>query len=274
MRILDKLGAGPSFSFEFFPPKDAEGMETLFETVAHLRRYEPTYVSVTYGAGGSTRKLTVELVRRIQAETGIEAMAHLNAVGSTREAIAAVLDQLADAGIENVLPLRGDPPRGETRFEPTPGGFRWASELVGFIRAGSWRFCLAGACYPETHPEAESPEADLDHLVEKVRAGVDFLVTQLFFDNRDYFAFLDRLHARGVYLPVVPGIMPVTNLAQIKRFTAVIGARIPPDLLARLEATGGDVEQVREIGVDHAITQCRDLLARGVPGIQIGRAHV
>ncbi len=267
MRISDKLGRGPSFSFEFFPPKDADGMQQLFETVAHLAPYQPSYVSVTYGAGGSTRKLTVELVARIQAETGIEAMAHLNAVGSTRETIAEVLDQLAASGIDNVLPLRGDPPRGEAHFVPTPGGFAYASELVEFIRAGRWTFCLAAACYPETHPEAGSADSDLEHLATKVRAGVDFLITQLFFDNRDYFAFVERLRARGIDLPVIPGIMPVTNLAQIKRFTAIIGARIPAALLARLEATGGDAEKVREIGVDHAVTQCRELLARGAPGI-------
>ncbi len=274
MKIVDKLKAfaqrqspEPCFSFEFFPPRDEAGMELLFETVAHLRRYEPAYVSVTYGAGGSTRRLTVDLVTRIKRETGIETMAHLNSVGSTKDEIKGVLDQLAGSGIENVLPLRGDPPKGEARFVKTEGGFGYASELVEFIRTGGYDFCLAGACYPETHPEAPNAHADLRNLGVKVRAGVDVLITQLFFDNEDYFRFVDRARADGIDPPVIPGIMPVTNLAQVKRFTAMCGAKIPKELLARLEATGGDVAKVRAIGVEHAVGQCRELLERGAPGI-------
>ena len=266
MKIIDKLQAhGPSFSFEFFPPKDEEGQARLLQTVSDLSGYEPTYVSVTYGAGGSTRRLTLDLVCRIKQEAGIETMAHLTCVGAPRAEIAELLDLLQESGIENVLPLRGDPPRGSEHFQAVPGGFAYASELVAFIRS-RYDFCLAGACYPEKHPEAADAAADLYHLVHKVRAGVDFLITQLFFDNRDYFDFVARAREAGVAHKIIPGIMPITNLSQLKRFTAMIGARIPEELLRRLEAAKSDAE-VRAIGVDHAISQCRALLENGAPGI-------
>ncbi len=267
MKIIEKLASKkPSFSFEFFPPKDEEGKERLFETVAHLSPYEPTFVSVTYGAGGSTRRLTVELTLRIERETGIECMAHLTCVGATRGEIRGVLDQLRDGGVQNVLALRGDPPQGQAGFVVTEGGFAHASELIEFIR-GQYDFCLAGACYPEKHPEAPTPEADLAALKKKVDAGAEFLVSQLFFDTRDYFAFVDRARAIGITVPVFAGIMPITNVNQIKRFTAMCGARIPADLLTRLEAVHGDAHQVRRLGVEHAIGQCRALLDGGAPGI-------
>lgn len=267
MKIIDKLrDEQPAFSFEFFPPKDQEGVDRLFGTISELEAYQPTYVSVTYGAGGSTRRLTVDLVTRIKRDVGLEAMAHVTCVGATREEIAKVLDQLARAGIDNVLPLRGDPPRGETMFKKTDGGFAYASELVTFIRE-NYSFCLAAACYPETHIEAASPEADLENLRRKVDAGVDFLITQLFFDNADYYRFVDRIRAIGIQQPVIAGIMPVTGLNQVKRFTKLCGSAIPAPLLERLEATGGEPEAVRAIGVEHATKQCQDLIANGVPGI-------
>jgi methylenetetrahydrofolate reductase (NADPH) len=267
MKIIDKLAVErPAFSFEFFPPKDEAGVEQLFRTVQDLRAYAPTYVSVTWGAGGSTRRLTVDLVRRIKQETGIEAMAHLTCVGATERDIAEVLEQLHGSGIENVLPLRGDPPRGESKFVKTEGGFGNAAELVRFIRS-RYGFCLASACYPEKHPESPDMETDLRHLKSKVDAGADFLVTQLFFDNRDYFSFVDRARVLGVRPPIVAGIWPITNLSQIQRITGMCGATIPASLLARLEAARGDAEAVRRIGIAHAIEQCRELVARGVPGI-------
>ncbi|HSC87083.1 MAG TPA: methylenetetrahydrofolate reductase [NAD(P)H] [Polyangiaceae bacterium] len=266
MKIVDALrGPEPAFSFEFFPPKDAEGVERLFETAAELRRYKPTYVSVTYGAGGSTQQLTVELVRRIKAELNLEAMAHLTCVGASQAELREVLQQLREARIENVLALRGDPPKGETAFVPHPDGFANASELAGFAAAG-FDFCLAGACYPEKHPEAPSLEEDLLQLKKKVDAGVQFLISQLFFDNRDYFAFVDKARALGIQVPIVAGIMPITNVAQVKRFTQMCGATIPPALLARLEIAT-DPAEVRAIGVEHATAQCRELLAGGAPGI-------
>ncbi len=266
MKIVDALcGPSPAFSFEFFPPKDEEGVARLFETVAELRRYRPTYVSVTYGAGGSTRHLTVDLVRRIKAELGLEAMAHLTCVGASRSELDEVLQLLALAGIENVLPLRGDPPKGESHFVRHPEGFGHASELAQHIQS-KHDFCLAGACYPEKHPEAASLEADMLQLKKKVDAGVSFLITQLFFDNADYFSFVERARAAGIDVPIVAGIMPITNTAQVKRFTQLCGARIPDALLAKLETTD-EPAAVRAIGVEHATAQCRELLAAGAPGI-------
>jgi methylenetetrahydrofolate reductase (NADPH) len=266
MKIVERLSSEPAFSFEFFPPKDAEGVERLFETIAELRPYAPAYVSVTYGAGGSTRRLTVELVRRIKREVGIEAMAHLTCVGATRAELCEVLDQLKGHGIENVIALRGDPPKGETEFVRTEGGLGHGSELVALLRA-RYDFCIAAACYPESHPESKSAEADLLHLKAKVDAGADFLITQLFFDNADYFRFVERVRALGITVPIVAGIMPITNLSQIKRFTALCGATIPPPLLAELEACGSDAAAVQSIGIEHATAQCRDLISRGAPGI-------
>ncbi|HEY8943737.1 MAG TPA: methylenetetrahydrofolate reductase [NAD(P)H] [Polyangiaceae bacterium] len=267
MKITEKLGRGrPAFSFEFFPPKDAEGVERLFETVARLRSYEPAYVSVTYGAGGSTRRLTVELVQRIKREAGLETMAHLTCVGSTREDLAGVLDELKAGSIDNVIALRGDPPKGQREFVAHEGGFSFALELVAFIRA-RYDFCVAAACYPEGHPEATSRDDDLAHLKRKVDAGADFLITQLFFDNEDYFRFVSRARALGIGVPIIPGLMPITNLSQVKRFTALCGASIPSELLSRLEAAGDDSEAVQAIGVEHATSQCRALLDGGAPGV-------
>jgi methylenetetrahydrofolate reductase (NADPH) len=266
MKITQLLGKSPIFSFEFFPPKDEEGMARLFQTIAELKPYAPAYVSVTYGAGGSTRRLTVELVRRIKGEVGIEAMAHLTCVGAAAGELGEVLDELVQGGIENVIALRGDPPRGEKTFVRHEGGFGFGAELVRFIRA-RYDLCVAAACYPETHVDAKDSEADLSHLKAKVDAGVDFLITQLFFDNADYFRFVDRARRAGITVPIVAGIMPITNLSQIKRFTAMCGARIQEDLLGRLEAAGDDPDLVRSIGVEHATLQCRDLIQRGAPGV-------
>jgi len=249
MKITAKLAAKtPAFSFEFFPPKDEAGVDRLFETVARLQAYDPAYVSVTYGAGGSTRRLTVELVKRIKREVGLEAMAHLTCAGASRSEIESVLEQLKEGGIDNVLALRGDPPKGETRFVKASEGFGYASELTEFIRSrSSYDFCLAGACYPEAHPESATPELDLQNLKRKVDAGVQVLVTQLFFDSKDYFSFVARARAAGITVPIIAGIMPITNVSQIKRFTAMCGASIQAPLLARLEAAGADPAAVRPL---------------------------
>jgi methylenetetrahydrofolate reductase (NADPH) len=267
MRIVDKLrGNGPAISFEFFPPKDQEGVDRLFAAVAELAPFAPAYVSVTYGAGGSTRQLTVELVGRIQREVGIEAMAHLTCVGATQEELGSVLDQLEAAGVQNIIALRGDPPKGSSTFVMQPGGFGNASELVSYVkRRGT--FCIAGACYPEKHPEAASLESDMQMLKRKVDAGAEFLITQLFFDNADYFSFVERARAIGIKVPIIAGIMPITNVSQIKRFTAMCGAHMPNDLMQRLEPVAADADAVTEIGVQHALAQCQDLLGRGAPGV-------
>lgn len=267
MRISDMFGTGrPVVSFEFFPPKTQKGFDALFRTIAELKQLDPSFVSVTWGAGGSTRRKTAEIVIRIQRELGITAMCHLTCVGYTRAQIAEVLDGLAAAGIENVLPLRGDPPRDQPSFVPVEGGFRYANELVEFIRS-RWDFCLPAACYPETHTEAPSPEVDLANLVRKVRAGVDLLITQLFFDNRDYFRFIERAREAGIRVPIAAGIMPITSTTNVPRIANMCGSRIPVQLEAQLTAAGGDAEAIDEIGVRWATDQCRELLERGVPGI-------
>ena len=267
MKIIDMLRQGsPTISFEFFPPKNDRGFSDLFAAIEALKPLRPSYVSVTYGAGGSTRRKTVDLVKRIKHEIGIEAMAHLTCVGAAAAEIASVLRNLHDGGIDNLLALRGDPPKGQDVFEAVAGGFRYANELVAFIRAG-YDFCLGGACYPETHPEAPSPAADLENLKRKVDAGVDFLITQLFFDNADFYRFRDRAAAAGIDAPLLAGIMPLLSIKQTKRFAQMCGARIPADLLAKIEPLEDDPEAVRSIGTMHAARQCEQLLDEGVAGL-------
>ncbi len=268
MKIRNRLNpSNPCFSFEFFPPKTDEGTNNLLKTLAELIPLEPGFVSVTYGAGGSTRDKTVELVSRIKRETGIEAMAHLTCVGHTREELRDMLRRLSDAKVENVLALRGDPPQGQKTFEPVEGGFRHATELVRFIREEDFNFCLGGACYPEGHVETGSRDDDLRHLKEKVDAGLDFVVTQLFFDNAFYFDFVERARRIGINIPIVPGIMPITNFEQVHRFTRMCGATVPMRLGLQLERVKDQPEAVMQLGVAHATVQCMELLSRGVPGI-------
>ena len=257
----------PVVSFEFFPPKTAEGVEQLYRTVEELRPCRPSFVSVTYGAGGSTRDRTLELVWRIQRDLGITTMAHLTCVGSTRDDIRETLRRMHDVGIRNILALRGDPPKGETEFRPTADGFRYASELVKFIREVNLDFCIGAACYPEGHVETRNLEVDLGNLRAKVDCGVDFLVSQLFFDNEDYRAFVRRARSAGVSVPIVPGLMPVTNVSQIERFTQMCGARIPQELYRRLKIVSNDASAVVATGVQWSVDQGRLLLADGAPGL-------
>ncbi|AEB11900.1 methylenetetrahydrofolate reductase [NAD(P)H] [Marinithermus hydrothermalis] len=268
MKIRDLFREGrPLFSFEFFPPKTPVGEAALFKTIERLKPLKPAFVSITYGAGGSTRAKTIEWARRIKFELGLETAVHLTCVGASRREIKVLLDQVEAAGIENVLALRGDPPRGETEFKPAPDGFRYASELVRFIRAEGYPFSLGGAGYPEGHVECRDREQDLLHLKHKVDSGLDFVITQLFFDNHHYFDFLERAERVGIRVPIVPGIMPITNIQQVQRFTKMCGASIPRSLLAELERFGDDDQAVLAIGVEHATRQCQELLDAGVPGI-------
>ena len=262
--ILEKVH--PSFSFEFFPPKNREGFDTLFTTIEQLQSCQPSYVSVTFGAGGSTRTQTIDLVGKIKNEIGLESMAHLTCVGSDKEELRSILDILQDRGIQNVLALRGDPPQGQDQFVKPENGFAYANELVEFIRK-NYNFCIGVAGYPEGHVECPDKTADLENLKRKVDAGADFIVTQLFFDNRFYFDFVDRARNLGIQVPIIPGIMPILNFKQTQRFTKMCGATIPSLLLGRLEAAQDDPETVRKIGVDHAVLQCELLLREGAPGI-------
>lgn len=268
MKIRARLNPSkPCFSFEFFPPKTAEGEKQLWDTLEDLRSLDPGFVSVTYGAGGSTRDRTIELVTHIKERTGIEAMAHLTCVGHTKEELGEVLDRLAAARIENVLALRGDPPKGQASFQRTEGGFQYASELVAFIRERDQGFGVGGAAYPEGHMETPSREADLKSLKLKVDEGCDFIITQLFFDNAFYFDFVERARRLGVNVPIVPGIMPITNYEQIQRFVRMCGATVPMRLQLELEKVKDDPQAVMQLGVAHATLQCTELLSRGVPGI-------
>jgi methylenetetrahydrofolate reductase (NADPH) len=259
----------PVFSFEFFPPKTEEGERQLLTTAEALRPLAPAFVSVTYGAGGSTRRRTVELVTRLKREVEVEAVAHVTCAGASGAEIAGVLDEVAAAGIQNVLALRGDPPLGQPTFTPHPEGFRFASELVAFVRSEPrrWPFCLGAACYPEGHMETRDLGRDLANLKLKVEAGVDFLVTQLFFDNAHYFRFVERARAAGITAPILPGIMPFTGVEQAERFTQMCGASIPPMLRAAMEARRADPDASLQLGVAHASLQCGDLLRRGAPGV-------
>ncbi len=267
MKIRDFLKQSTqSFSFEFFPPKNAQGFAELYQTIKQLKQLQPTFVSVTYGAGGSTRRKTIDLVAQIKQEIGIESMAHLTCVGATREELDSVLTELQNRGIENILALRGDPPRGTSSFVAPTGGFRHANELVAFIRQ-HYNFCIGVAGYPEGHPESPSLRQDLYYLKQKVDAGADFIITQLFFDNRFYFAFVKRTRAIGITVPIIPGIMPIIHLGQIKRFTELCGASILPTLLRRLEGLQENTEAVEACGIEYATAQCLELLDEEVPGI-------
>jgi methylenetetrahydrofolate reductase (NADH) len=267
MRIAELLAQRrPVFSFEFFPPKTDEGQQTLERTLEVLRGDAPDYVSMTYGAGGATRSSTVELTRWIKQDLGIEAMAHLSCVGEPRERLVEILDQIQAAGVENVLALRGDPPRGQAEWRPHPGGLHYSVELIRLIKE-RFDFCVGAACFPEIHPDAADRESDLGYARAKQDAGAGFLITQLFFDNDLYSEFVEDARAAGITVPIVPGIMPITNYGQIRRFTEMCGASIPSELERELNGRADDPEAVAELGVAYATLQCSDLLARGAPGI-------
>ena len=266
MRITDALATlRPFFSFEFFPPRDDAGSRQLFSAIEALQPLRPAFVSITYGAGGSTRARTVALAKDIQQRIGLTVVAHVTCVGATRSELRDLFDDLARAGIENVLALRGDPPRGSA-FETQPGGFSHANELITMLRR-NYDFCIGAACYPEKHPEAPTFEDDLANLKTKVEAGAEFLVSQLFFDNERYFEFERRAQSVGIDRPILPGIMPITNFDQIQRFVAMCGASIPPKLRVEMEGRKDDSRAVEDLGVAFASMQATGLLQAGVPGV-------
>jgi methylenetetrahydrofolate reductase (NADPH) len=256
----------PVFSFEFYPPKTPEGDANLQRALDDLKADRPDYVSVTYGAGGTTREKTIGIVKSIKQDYGIEAMAHLSLVGEPVDGLRRILDDIASAGIENVLALRGDPPVGETEWIAHPEGLHYSVELIEMIKR-DYDFCVGAACFPEVHPHAPSAEEDLRYLKRKVDAGAGFLITQLFFDNNDYFEFVDQARAAGIDVPIIPGIWPVTNFAQIKRIAELCKSRFPEQFEAELTERQDDIEATTELGVAYATLQCAELLANGAPGI-------
>lgn len=265
MKIIDLYRERFVVSFEIFPPKTPQGEDGLRQALADLSGYQPQYISVTYGAGGSTQEKTLELALRLRDTLGILPLVHFTCVGVGRAEIRRYLDEIRKNGIENILALRGDPPKGEARFTPPSDGFAYANELVSFIRSIDG-FTIGVAGYPEKHLEAPDMRTDLDNLKRKVDAGADFIITQLFYNNEDYYRFMDRLAGMGITVPVIPGIMPVTSLSQVDRVTSMCGAKVPGELLKRLETCTGN-DSICEAGIEYSIRQCIELKSWGVPGL-------
>ncbi len=267
MKIRDLYAQpGLTLSIEFFPPKTEKGDENLFKQIAVLKTLKPSFCSVTYGAGGSTREKTVDLVDRIHRECGIEVMCHLTLVGQSRDEVRSVLTNLKKRGIDNVIALGGDPPQGVVDWRPHPDGFHHSVELVREVVAHQW-FSIAVAGFPEVHPRAESREADLRYLKEKVDAGADVVITQLFFDNEDFYRYVEDLRRLGVRVPIVPGLLPILSVSQLRRFTALCESKIPPRLEQLLAKVENDEEGAVRLGIDYATQQCEGFLRFGVPGI-------
>ena len=266
MKIRDILKQKRTVSCEFFPPRTEEGIPGVFRAIDRVTAFNPDFVSVTYGAGGSTRAFTERITVQVKQQTDLEVMAHLTCVAQTRDEVHGVLQRLDEAGVENVIALRGDPPRGQEDFVPVDGGFGHATELINHIR-GSFDFGLAAACYPEGHTESSDLDSDIYYAKKKVDQGADFLISQLFYDNRYFFDFMERAERAGIEVPIVPGVLPILNTAQIRRFTSLCGATIPPDLDTKLEQYAEDENAVRDLGVDYATRQVEELWANGVPGV-------
>lgn len=268
MKLAEAYAQGKfGLSFELFPPKTPAGDEELFRNLQALMAHGPSFVTCTYGAGGSTRQKTLEVVAEVRRRFGCTVASHLTCVGSSAGNLRAYLQDASNQGIENIVALRGDPPRGEESFKPVPGGFRFASELVDLIHREYPQFGIAVAGYPETHQEASSPQSDLENLKRKVDLGGEVVITQLFYDNADFFRFRDRCDAIGIRAPIVPGILPVTNVAQVRRIAAMCKARLPNDLAADLAACEGRPEAEFAAGVDFATRQVESLLGAGAPGL-------
>jgi len=259
----------PLRSLEFFPPKDDAGVAALRDTAATLARIQPDFVSVTYGAGGSTRERTAQVSEILRHDCRFTVMPHLTCVGHSRAELDTMADRIYASGFRNIMTLRGDPPKGQTAFAAPADGLGHASELVALLKTRHPDFCLGVGGYPEKHPEAPSAEADLAYLKRKVEAGAAFVTTQLFFDNDVFYRFVDRCRAAGIAVPIVPGLMPVLSLKQVQRFTQLCGAALPARLITRLEAAADDPEVVEAVGIDWALTQIRDLLAHGAPGYHL-----
>ena len=268
MKVIDKLKSGkPTLSFEFFPPRDEAQEQQLYRVLSQLKEFQPDFTSVTYGALGTTREKTFRWVKEIKEKYKLEPVAHLTCVAATKVSILSQLDELESMGVENILALRGDPPEGQADFTPPPDGFKYAKDLVAFIKKYKPGFCLGVAGFPEGHPKAPSLAKDIDYLKEKIEAGGEYVITQLFFDNQHYFNFKERCLRAGIKIPLIPGVMPIVSLKQIRKMTEICGATIPPELLKKLEKNKDDKKAIEKLGVDYALSQCRDLIKRGVPGL-------
>ena len=277
MSLLSLYSPGRlGLSFELFPPKTAAAEESLWQNVAELVSFRPDFLTCTYGAGGSTRSKTLDICRGVKQRFGVPVASHLTCVGSTVEQLRGYLSEAQGAGIDYIVALRGDPPKGEASFKPVEGGLRYANELVELIRRDFPGFGLLVAGYPEKHQECPSPEIDLENLKRKVAAGGDVVVTQLFYDNADFFRFREAYHKAGITAPLVPGILPVTNLSQIQRITSMCGASLPQRFTAALAEKQDDADWQFRAGVDFAIAQVRELIASGIPGLHfyvLNRSH-
>ncbi|MDA0769830.1 MAG: methylenetetrahydrofolate reductase [NAD(P)H] [SAR202 cluster bacterium Casp-Chloro-G4] len=266
MTIIDTLGFKRTISYEFYPPRGADGIPAVFRAINRLAPYNPDFISVTYGAGGTTRAFTEEIAIRARRETDLTVMAHITCAGQSQQEIDGVLGRLQDAGIENLIALRGDPPAGEADFVPMEGGFAHATDLMKHIKA-NFNFCLAGACYPEGHVSSPDLQTDIEHTKWRVEAGAEFLITQLFYDNDDFYAFVERARRAGIDVPIIAGVLPVLSASQIRRFTQLGGEVIPPKLDVILEQYAEDDDGMREAGIDYATKQVQDLWEQGVQGI-------
>lgn len=259
----------PLRSVEFFPPKDDAAGERMLKAATEIQRLEPDFVSITYGAGGSTRDTSLKYAKLLQEEHGFRVMPHLTCVGHAKSELCEIIDEFYETGFRNIMALRGDPPKGETDFKPHPDGLAYANELVALIKGRHEDISIGVAGYPETHPEAPSPEEDIRNLARKVEAGGDFITTQLFFDNPAYFQFVDTCQASGIQAPILPGILPAMNLAQVRRFCAMCQAKLPQELEKNLETAGEDKAAAQDAGIDWAFAQVKELLERGAPGFHL-----
>ena len=268
MNLADIYRSNPFvLSFELFPPKTDAGMDSLVENLRRLLEFHPHFITCTYGAGGSTREKTLDTLARVQELTDVPVASHLTCVNATVGELKAYLKRAAAQGIENIVAIRGDAPEGEEEFQTVEGGLSYGLDLVKLVRSEYPKFGVAVGGYPETHPEAESPEADLQHLKEKVDCGADVIITQLFYMNDSFLRFRDRCASIGIGVPIVPGLLPVTNYKQVKRITSLCGAKLPEDFLHALEHCGDDAEEQFDVGVEQATRQAAELIAHGVPGI-------
>ena len=266
MKIREILKRKQTLSFEFFPPKSEEGIDNLFETISRLNRYNPDFIDFTYGAGGATQHLTMELCVRAHRNTSMNIMAHVTCVAQTKEHIHRLLRELESEGIENVILLRGDRPTGENGPQATDHGYRHSTDLIDHAKR-NFNFGIAAACYPEIHPESPNLATDLYYTKLKIERGADFLITQLFYNNDDYYKFVDEASRAGINVPIIPGLMPILNTIQINRITDLCGASIPSDLKKQLEKHADNERSVQEIGIEHTMQQVQGLISNNVPGI-------